>query len=167
MRITSEQGTAGRCKWCIVPSPQLAAFEMRWLPGTGSDLLVEFFSTDLHFLFCDDADNCPRERGPFFSELFYGLLPVAVTLSPALSFVWVPWSLLSYRDQHFPSGAEAKRTMLYHGTHSSSLAGRGSMLQVLRRRGSSILSFVLYDAPSINAKIRPRKSSSYTMNGLD
>jgi hypothetical protein len=122
-------------------------FEMRWLPGTGSDLRVEFFATDLYFLFCGGVDNSPHERGPFLIELFYGLLPVAVTLSPAHSFVSVPWSLLSYRGQHFPYWAQAKRMMLYHGTHSSSLAGRDSMLQILKRRGSSILSFVLCDRP--------------------
>jgi len=109
---------------------------MRGLPGAGSDLLVEFFATDLHFLFCDGADNSSRERAPFFFELFYGLVPVAVTLSLSHSLVSVPWSLLSCREQHFPSGAR-----------SSSLAGRGSMLQVLKRCGPSILNFVLYDRP--------------------
>jgi hypothetical protein len=59
---------------CVVHGPQLAVFEIRELPGSGSDLLLEFFATDLYFLFCDDVDNSPRERGPFLFELFYGLV---------------------------------------------------------------------------------------------
>jgi hypothetical protein len=56
----------------VVHGPQLAVFEMRKLPGTGSDLPVEFFATDLYFLSCDDFDNFPCERGPFLFEPFYG-----------------------------------------------------------------------------------------------
>ena len=57
-----------------VHGPQLAVFEMRKLPGAGSDLPVEFFATDLYFFSCDDFDNFPCERGPFLFELFYGLV---------------------------------------------------------------------------------------------
>jgi hypothetical protein len=56
----------------VVHGPQLAVFEMRKLPRTGSDLPVEFFATDLYFLSCDDFDNFPCERGPFLFEPFYG-----------------------------------------------------------------------------------------------
>jgi len=79
---------------CIVSRLQLAALEMRGLRGTVSDLLFEFFATDLHFLFYDGADDSSRERDPFFFELFYALLPVAATTSLRHSFASVPWSLL-------------------------------------------------------------------------
>jgi len=47
------------------------------LPGTGSDSLVEFLATSLHFLLCEGADNLLRELGAFFLDFFYGLLQAA------------------------------------------------------------------------------------------
>jgi hypothetical protein len=97
----------------ITPSP---ARDWVRLKCASFNLLVEFFATDPHFLFCDGEDNPPRQRAPFFFELFYGLLPVAVTLSLSHSFVSVLWSLLSYWEQHFPSGrgSETKDSLLQH-----------------------------------------------------
>jgi hypothetical protein len=53
--------------------PRSARRYLRWeQPGSVSDLLFELFATDLYFLFCDDVDNSPRERGPFLFQLLYG-----------------------------------------------------------------------------------------------
>jgi len=79
----------------------------------GSHLLLKFLPPKPHFLLGEGEEKLAPEIDPFVFELFYELLPVTVGLTRPPSFVPVPWSLLSYREQHFPPGTEAKRTIRY------------------------------------------------------
>jgi hypothetical protein len=43
----------------------------------GSDLLRQFFTTDLHFLLGDGEQKSAHELSPFFLELFYVRIPAS------------------------------------------------------------------------------------------